>query len=185
MRYLSDDDLRALIRSARERQHVNARRDHAILCVLANLGVRPGEAVRIERDDLHLQGSRPWVRVRRLKKRRALGVIDDLPMSQPLARVLRTYVRYLPDEVSPRIFPVTVRQLERLFHYYAKRARLPEGLRLYSLRHTAATRALDACGNLREVQVLLGHSRITTTEVYAHVRPEKRQELAARVGVIV
>lgn len=164
------------------------------MCVLANLGVRPGEALEIRAADLRIVGERagtvsstPWVRIRRLKKRTALGAIDDLPLSRPLAVTLVRYVGSTPVGFAPddRLFPLTVRQAERMFHYYAKAAGLGGRFRLYALRHTAATRALEASGDLRAVQVMLGHSRITTTQVYAHVPPRRRQELAERVGNIV
>lgn len=195
-KYLAADELERLIRAARERHHHNARRDHALLCVLANLGVRPGEALGIRLTDLHLDGERtgsialrPWVRIRRLKKRADLGVIDDLPVSRALAGVLHRYAGTVehgnghgPD---PKLFPLTVRQAERLFHYYVARAGIPHRYRLYALRHTAATRALEETRDLRAVQVLLGHSRITTTQIYAHVSPERRHELAERIGSLI
>jgi integrase/recombinase XerC len=186
-RYLRDEDLRRLLRAARERIHVNALRDYSLLAVLANLGMRPGEAVQITASDLHLEGERPWLRVRRLKKRTALGVIDDLPLAAPLARLLRRYSCSLGRELAAdvRIYRLTVRQVERLFHYYVRRAAIVGEFRLYALRHTAATRALEASGgDLRAVQLLLGHSRVTTTQVYAHVSPERRHRLAELVSVI-
>jgi site-specific recombinase XerD len=183
--YLDDDELVRLIRAARERRHVNGRRDHALLCVLANLGIRPGEAVQLTAQDLNLAGDRPWLRIRRLKKRAALGAIDDLPLSLKLARVLRVYVRGAGLEDAARVFPLTVRQAERIFHYYVRRANLARQFKLYALRHTAATRALNETGDIRSVQVMLGHARITTTQIYAHVSIERRQALAEKIGGVV
>ncbi|MBN1547917.1 MAG: tyrosine-type recombinase/integrase [Syntrophaceae bacterium] len=44
---------------------------------------------------------------------------------------------------------------------------------VHILRHTAATALLDAGANFREVQEFLGHSRITTTEIYTHISKDK------------
>jgi site-specific recombinase XerD len=197
---LSSNELERLLSAASSRRHVNATRDHALLALLVNTGCRPGEALALHVADLHINGERvhtirerPWIRVRRLKRR--TPYFDDVPVSRALALVLNHYTRGhrihdhgalpRPFEPASRLFPLTVRTAERIFHYHARRAGLDSGLRLYALRHTAATRALEATGDIRAVQVMLGHARVTTTQVYAHVRPERRAALAELVGGLV
>jgi site-specific recombinase XerD len=181
---LDDAALVNLINAARQRNHVHARRDHALLVLLANVGMRPGEAVRLVREDLHFQGDRSWIRIRRLKKRRARGVIDDLPISVPVAHTLEQYLRRcVPPRPAAPLFPVSVRQTERVFRYYARRAGLPVEAHLYWLRHTAATRLYRSCHDLRLVQAQLGHERLETTSIYAHIDPEQLRRAAAAVSV--
>jgi site-specific recombinase XerD len=51
----------------------------------------------------------------------------------------------------------------------------------YSLRHTFATRLLDRGASIYKVRLLLGHTTVTTTEIYAHLQPQK---LHGTIGLI-
>lgn len=189
--YLHDDELTRLIRATRDRRHRNAVRDRAILALLGNCGMRPGELTRLRTSDLHL-GSKPWVRVRRLKKRsNDTGAIDDVPLPDPLARLLRGYIRstnpsdWLFPAMRATSHPLTVRSLERLFLFYARRAGLQGAPNLYSLRHTAARRLYQACRDLRLVQRMLGHADSHTTEIYTHVDLEQCYSLYDKLGTVI
>lgn len=167
----------ALRRPARERE-----RDHLLLWLLLATGVRPSEALRMTAADFNVRTREPWVRVRRLKKRAARGVIDDLPIATRLARALRAYFAKIELAPGERPWPFTIRYLQRVFHQAATAAALPKRFSLYSLRHTAGTRLYRATRDLRLVQEQLGHARMSTTEAYAHVDPERRRAAAELVG---
>lgn len=192
-RYLEDAELAALLRVARERNTRTAPMHYALFCLLANTGLRPSEALAIQLRDLHLTDREPWVRVRRLKTRTEGGRIADVPLSRPLARLLRSYTgleffprKRLDRAGSPeRLFPFGLRNAEIMFRRYAARAGLATSFNLYSLRHTALTRALRATGDLRLVQDMAGHASPATTAIYAHVAPAARRELAEKSGGVV
>lgn len=182
---LEDADLAALINAARQRRHVNARRDHALLVLLGNVGMRPSEALQLAREDLKLEGDRPWIRIRRLKKRRERGVIDDLPLSPSVAHTLEVYLRRcVARRPGARLFSIGLRQAERLFRYYARRAGLSPRAHLYWLRHTAATRLYRWCHDLRIVQAQLGHARLETSSMYAHLDPEQLRRAVVASGSV-
>ena len=65
----------------------------------------------------------------------------------------------------------TARTLERKFKVYAKKAGLPVHYTFHRLRHGFATRALEAGIPINQVQVLLGHSNISTTSIYTKANP--------------
>ena len=74
------------------------------------------------------------------------------------------FLNYLPLEISART-------LERKFKNYSKKAKLPEHYTFHSLRHGFATRLLESGVPINQVQVLMGHSNISTTSVYTKANP--------------
>ncbi len=63
----------------------------------------------------------------------------------------------------------------------AERAGLPRRISSHKLRHSFATRALQRGANLRQVQTLLGHASIATTELYLHLETSELKEVVDRL----
>jgi len=66
---------------------------------------------------------------------------------------------------------ITTRNVQALVANLAKKADLEKKVHPHTLRHTYATRLLDRGFTIREVQELLGHSDVSTTQIYTHVNP--------------
>jgi integrase/recombinase XerC len=74
---------------------------------------------------------------------------------------------------SPRGGRLSARTVQLRLEAIGKKAQIPRRLKPHTLRHTFATRLLERGANIREVQELMGHSSVATTEVYTHVVPER------------
>jgi len=153
-------------------------RDKAILEVLFSTGLRVSELVGLNRDQIDLsrrefgvigKGRRP--RVVFLSERAALWLTRYMNSRADNWRPI--FIRFsgkkpdlLMDGEEMRL---TTRSVQRIVDHYARRARLTVKLSPHGIRHSFATDLLINGAGLREVQEMLGHKNIATTQIYTHV----------------
>ncbi|GAA1732142.1 tyrosine recombinase XerC [Aeromicrobium alkaliterrae] len=177
---LSASDVRAVLDAAAERIETDAvtgTRDLAILEVLYATGIRVGELVGLDRDDIDT--SRRVVRVFG-KGRKERTVPFGLPAQDAVEAWLQHGRPQLVTEASgPAVFlgvrggridPRTVREV---VHRRLGEVDGVADLGPHGLRHTAATHLLEGGADLRSVQEVLGHASIGTTQIYTHVSNER------------
>ncbi len=179
-RYLSVDETVALL-SAPDPNTPQGLRDRAILEALYSTGLRVSELVALDLGDV--DWGRREVRVRGKGGKERLAVVG-----RPALRALRLYLRSARPRLagernSPALFlnrfggRLTDRSVRAIVGEYARMAGLDDNVTPHTLRHTFATHLLEGGANLRVVQELLGHARLTTTQRYTHVsRRHLRQE---------
>jgi len=164
-----------------DRRRAIGRRDYAILLLLARLGLRGGEVVGLELDDVD------W-RAGELSVRGKGGRRDRLPLPADVGEALAGYLRRgRPASDSRRVFLRQFAPFVGLAGTGALRGVLARacartGLPYASphrLRHTTATELLRAGAPLAEIGQLLRHRSARTTSVYAKV-DEERLRLVAR-----
>ena len=164
-------------------------RDRALLELLYAAGLRVSEALRLDLEDLSLDGA--FVRV--------IGKGDKerlVPIGEVAIAVLRTWIggqraviveahHVAPVRGGPLFVGGHGRRLARQQAWAGvKRAAAAAGLSdrvsPHTLRHSFATHLLEGGADLRIVQELLGHASISTTQLYTHVTGERIREVYAR-----
>lgn len=152
-------------------------RDRAMFETLYGGGLRVSELVGMDLADLDLDGE--LARVRGKGRRERLSPIGPMAVAW-LRRWIAARAPERADE--PAVFlnrygrRLTTRSVGRLFEGYLKGRDLDLGSSPHTLRHSFATHLLDAGADLRSVQELLGHRRLTTTQIYTHVSQERLRD---------
>jgi site-specific recombinase XerD len=153
-------------------------RDRALLETLYSTGMRVGELVGLNLDDLDEISGTVIVRGKGKKERLC-------PIGETALKAIRSYLAQRPKKlrvpyalfVSQKATRLTVRQVERLIAQYAHLAQLPAAISPHSLRHSFATHLLDRGADLRSVQELLGHASLSTTQIYTHITPQRLKKV--------
>jgi integrase len=135
-----------------------------VIVFAIHTGCRRGEIISLTWKD-HMDLRRRVITVKATKN----GTIKSIPMSETLFRILsrRSKIRH----ISGRVFPVEALTLKDAFERAVKKAGIRD-LHFHDLRHTFATRLVQAGVDLLAVKSLLGHRSLKMTERYAHHYPE-------------
>lgn len=150
-------------------------RDRAILELLYSTGIRVGELVSLTMKDINLLEETVKVKGKGKKER-------IVPVGSPAMKALTEYFEVRVSRNTDRVFlnkygkPLTERSIERIVEKYAKKAGIGKKVTPHTFRHSFATHMLERGADLRTVQELLGHERITTTQIYTHLTIEKLRE---------
>lgn len=173
---LTEAEVEALL-EAPETEHAQGVRDRTMLEVLYATGLRVSELVGLRPEQLSI--TQGVVRV--------LGKGDKerlIPLGEEALNWLQRFMRgprneILGDRLCPFLFP-TVRgsgMTRQAFWYLIKKHALSAGiaksLSPHTLRHAFATHLINHGADLRVVQLLLGHSDLSTTQIYTHVARER------------
>ncbi len=158
-------------------------RDRALFELAYSCGLRADEIVSLDRGDPDFDGET----LRVTGKGRKTRVV---PVGEPAQRALSRYVEVARDALGPardeealfvsrrgrRLSPSDVR---RRLEKWVREAALAGRVSPHTLRHSFATHLLEGGADLRSIQELLGHSSLSTTQVYTRVEPSRlRSEYA-------
>ncbi len=149
-------------------------RDRTMLETLYGGGLRVSELVGLNLDDLDFD--QELVRVRGKGRRERL-----CPIGEMATRWLKGWIalRKPNAAVEKAVFlnqrgsRLSCRSVGRLLETHLQKAGLSSAASPHTLRHSFATHMLDRGADLRSVQELLGHRKLTTTQIYLHVTPER------------
>jgi integrase/recombinase XerD len=182
-RSLTEDDVESLLEAPRAEQALGLR-DRAMLETLYASGLRVSELVSLKLS----QVSQDMGVVRVMGK----GSKERLvPLGEEAIAWIRRYLKearmaLLRGRASDDLFvtargaAMTRQMFWHLLRRYALQAGLKKPISPHTLRHAFATHLLNHGADLRVVQLLLGHSDISTTQIYTHVARERLKQLHAK-----
>lgn len=174
--FLSEDEMTRLLDEPDINTEAGAR-DRAILELLYSSGLRVSELVGLNKDHVNLKRREFMVRGKGQKDR-------PIFISQEAAAWIQKYLDLRKDNSSPLFVRVggikkadtsgnhlrlTARSVQRMVARYGLLAGITKHVSPHTLRHSFATDLLMNGADLRSVQAMLGHSNISTTQIYTHV----------------
>lgn len=182
--FLESGDLEKLLRApAAEKNDLIRLRDTSILELLFSTGLRVHELatlkigqVNLKKDEFSVRGKGGKLRIVFLSPRAKAALTEYLQARADNAPSLfiQHNRRKIVDEVERAA--LTERSIQRIVKKYALLAGVSSHITPHTLRHTMATDLLQAGADLRSVQEILGHSSITTTQIYTHITNKRLKE---------
>jgi len=159
-------------------------RDRTMLEVLYATGLRVSELVSLRNSQVNM--NQGVLRIVGKGNRERL-----IPLGEEAVRWLNDFMRgprgeILLDRQTDHLFPtrrgdrMTRQAFWHIIKRYAKKGGIDKDLSPHTLRHAFATHLLNHGADLRVVQMLLGHSDLSTTQIYTHVARERMKELHAQ-----
>jgi site-specific recombinase XerD len=160
-------------------------RDRAIIELLFSSGLRVSELVNLNRDHVNTKRREFMVRGKGQKDRpvfigeaAALRVEDYLAARfDNLPPLFLSYSRNNVSGTTGDYRRLTARSIQRIITKYARLAGITKHVSPHTMRHSFATDLLMNGADIRSVQSMLGHSNISTTQVYTHVTDEHLREV--------
>ena len=179
---LSREELERLFHAVDQTRN-SALRDLAILETLYSTGLRVSELASLNRDQVDLKRREFMVRGKGSKPRLVF-------LSKRAAERIEDYIKQRADNLNPLFLNnlkseildddkrrLSTVSIESLVRKYSRKAGIIKKVTPHTLRHSYATELLINGADIRSVQELLGHSSITTTQIYTHVTDKKLREI--------
>jgi integrase/recombinase XerD len=156
-------------------------RDKAIIELMYSTGVRVSELAGIRVGDLQLDAG--CLRCIGKGNKERLVPVGKKALAVVEAYMKKSRPELLKDNASANLFlnqrgrPMDRVMIWKMMGRYGRKAALRKPLKPHTLRHSFATHLLDRGADLRSVQMMLGHSDISTTQIYTHVVEERLKQV--------
>ncbi len=178
--YLTETELQRLL-GMPNREKTSGKRDFAILMLFSYTGMRLSELTSLNLDSIN--ESNKFLRVMGKGSKERM-----IPLILPVIEALNEYidVRYMTEDkalfLSNRNTRITNRMVEFIVDKYRAMAGIPrEKFSPHKLRHTFATLLHSKDVDILDIQALLGHSSIATTQIYTHTNPKRLQKAVEKL----
>lgn len=176
-RYLFQEHMDKLLEVA-NLDSISGLRDQVIVELLYGSGLRVSELVSLNKRDIDLSSSLIRVIGKGGKER-------IVPLTDPAGKAINEYLLQRKDEEEALILNyqetrLSSRSVRRILDKIEKKAKLNQHVHPHMLRHTFATHLLDGGADLRSVQELLGHKKLSSTQIYTHLTREKLRNVYSK-----
>ena len=157
-------------------------RNQVIIELLYAAGLRVTELIQIKKEDIDFQLETLYVLGKGNKER-------YVPFGRKAAEALKTYLeggrKELMKKVEEHQFllvnqngrPITARGVRHILNKMMEDAAMTQNIYPHKLRHSFATHLLNNGADLRSVQELLGHSKLSSTQIYTHVTKDRLSQI--------
>lgn len=154
-------------------------RDRTILEMMYSSGLRASEVINLKSGDINFEAG--FITITGKGSKQRIVPINERAMSAIKKYLEELRPLLLKKKTSPYLFlanggkPITRQRLWQLINSYS--AGLPVKISPHTLRHCFASHLLDGGADLRALQKMLGHTDISTTQIYTQVVPEKLKKI--------
>ncbi len=177
---LTVEEIERIIKVCEEEGSYEGLRAKAMIEILYGCGLRAEELLSLKVNNLFLEDGYITVFGKRKKER-------AVPIGQPAIQAIRDYwnlsrPKYLKKPTEYLFLNTRGKRLSRMglwkiLNYFIRKAKITKPVSPHTFRHTFATHLLEGGANLRAVQEMLGHSSITTTQIYTKIEREYLKEV--------
>ncbi|BAF59429.1 MAG: tyrosine recombinase XerC [Pelotomaculum sp.] len=183
-RFLYEDEAKELVEAPDTKQPLGMR-DRALLETLYAGGLRISELVLLDLGDLDISSG--YIRVTGKRARERLVPLGSMAVEALQAYLAKARPRLMANSVAKKINNalflncrgerLSARGIRKILDKYVEKVSLERKISPHTLRHSFATHLLNAGADLRSVQELMGHVRLSSTQVYTHVTGERLKKV--------
>ncbi len=180
--FLEKDEVEQLLLVPTNNKKITEVRDQAILHTLFSTGLRVSEIIKLTKENISSQREEIAITGKGGKSR--------IVFLSPLALDWINKYISLREDIEPHLFvnhykknettPLSPRSIQRIIKKLAQKAGIVKKVTPHTLRHSFATDLLINGADLRSVQSMLGHSSITTTQIYTNITDKHLKEVHDR-----
>jgi len=165
---LTKEEVKKLIDATENKTH------RLMLMLLYSSGIRLSELVNLKAGDLELEQAMGWVRSGKGAKDRLFIISKNLTGELKDFAAAKKRDDFLFSGRNGRMTP---RNVQKIVASSAKKAGIEKNVHPHTLRHSLATHLLEDGTDIRKIQTLLGHSNLSTTQIYTHVSMEELKKI--------
>jgi site-specific recombinase XerD len=173
---LSQQEIWSIINATNNLKH------RVLLMTIYSAGLRASEVLILK--DKHIDSKRMLIKItgKGGKQRYSLLSKRLLPELRRYYKTYRPTILLFPSRRKAK--PLAYETVRAVYEKARKKAGVKRGAGVHTLRHSFATHLLEAGYDIRKIQVLMGHTRLTTTMIYLHVSRETLAKIPSPLDLI-